>query len=120
VEEAEAATAVSLEFRNDYLVAVFGRTWWVNESHVMKKSLAQAGILFGVLGAAAAIPSSRRFIMGLQKKYPKVTGEAAIGVAVGAASVYGQLRRARVDREATKIIENLIRMAGGVVVPPNQ
>jgi hypothetical protein len=120
VEEAEAATAVSLEFRNDYLVAVFGRTWWVNESHVMKKSLAQAGILFGVLGAAAAIPSSRRFIMGLQKKHPKVTGEAAIGVAVGAASVYGQLRRARVDREATKIIENLIRMAGGVVVPPNQ
>jgi hypothetical protein len=58
--------------------------------------------------------------MDLQKKHPFLTGDAAIGVVMMAASVYGQSRRARVDREATKIIENLIRMAGGVVVSPNQ
>jgi hypothetical protein len=46
--------------------------------------------------------------------------EYALAVAVAAASLYGESRRARVDREATKIIENLIRMAGGVVVSPNQ
>ena len=116
VEEAEAVTAVSLEFRNDYLVAVFGSTWWVNESHVTKKALAQAGILFGAGVVSAIYPKSRRLIMKLGGRHP----EYALAVAVAAASLYGESRRARVDREATKIIENLIRMAGGVVVSPNQ
>jgi hypothetical protein len=108
-----------LEFHNDYLVAVFGSTWWVNEGHFKKKALVKGTILFGVLAAGAVYPPTRRLVLEWEKRHPVLTAGPLMGIAAATASWRGQLRRENVEREAMDIIENLIRTAGGVVTRPS-